>query len=64
MAARWMALIEPQESCGIQNSQAQSTIVYFLEKDNMSLLVNMDIQGYILILLYSSRNSYFMSDSA
>jgi hypothetical protein len=63
MAARRMALIEPRESRGIQISWVQSAIVHSLEKDNMSLLADMDIQGYVLILPYSLRNTYVMSDT-
>jgi hypothetical protein len=64
MAARRIALIEPRESRRMQISRVQSAIVHSLEKDNKSLLTDMDIQGYILILPYSLRNTYFMSDAA
>ena len=64
MAARRMALIELRESRGMQISRVQSAIVHSLEKDNKSLLTNMDIQGYVLILPYSLRNTYFRSDAA
>jgi hypothetical protein len=61
MAARRMALIEPRESRGMQIFECR---VHSLEKDNTSLLTDMDIQGYVLILPYSLRNTYFMSDTA
>jgi hypothetical protein len=47
MAARRMTLIEPRESRGMQISRVQSAIVHSLEKDNKSLLTDMDIQGYV-----------------